>query len=440
MARFLFGTIPLTGHFNPGAPIARRLVERGHEVRWHTGSIFRSKVEATGARYVPMRAAKDFHDTTVGDVFPERAALGDFAKLKFDLTRFFIDSAPGQLADLEAELRDFPADVVVCDTGYLGASVLQERRGLPWATFGITAMTVASADTAPFGLGLMPSRSPPGRLRNHALAWGVNNVLFRDVNAHLNRMRTGLGLPVTRKPIFDVPVSPFLYLQGTVPSFEYPRSDLPPQVHFIGPFLPEAQAQWTPPAWWDELRDSPRPVVHVTQGTLATEAPHLILATLQALADEDVWVVAATGGQPVEWLGNGPFPANARVERFIPYAHLMPRVSVMVTNGGYGGVQCALAQGVPLVCAGTSEEKPEIANRVTWAGVGVNLKTKTPTPEQVRRAVRTVLATPDFRQRARRLQAEIATYDAPTRAAVLLERLAETRAPVLASRAEASVP
>lgn len=433
MARFLLATIPLTGHFNPGAPIARRLVERGHEVRWYTGSLFRPKVEATGARYVPMKAAKDFHDSTVGDVFPERAALSDFAKLKFDLTRVFIDSAPGQVADLEAELRDFPADVLVCDTGFVGASLLQERHGLPWATFGITAMTVASRDTAPFGLGLKPSSSPLGRLRNRALAWGVNNVVFRDVNAHLQRMRAGLGLPATRKPIFDVPVSPFLYLQGAVPSFEYPRTDLPSQVHFIGPFLPEPPADWKPPAWWSEVMDSRRPVVHVTQGTLATEEPHLILATLKALADEDVLVVAATGGQPVEWLGKGPFPANARVERFIPYAHLMSHVSVMVTNGGYGGVQCALAQGVPLVCAGTSEEKPEIANRIAWAGVGVNLKTKTPTPEQVRNAVRTVLATPGFRQQARKLQAEIATHDAPTEAAVLLEQLARTREPVVST-------
>jgi MGT family glycosyltransferase len=431
MARFLLGTIPLTGHVNPGVPIARRLVERGHEVRWHTGSFFRAKVEATGARHVPMRAAKDFHDTNVGEVFPDRAALSDFAKLKYDLTRFFIDSAPGQARDLEDALREFPADVVVCDTGFLGASLLHERRGLPWATFGITAMTVASVDTAPFGLALRPGSSALMRLRNRALAWGVNNVVFRDVNAHLNRMRTGFGLPPTAKAIFDVPLSPYLYLQGTVPSFEYPRSDLPPQVHYIGPFLPEPPAGWTPPAWWDEVRTSKRPVVHVTQGTLANDAPDLILATLRALADEDVWVVVATGGQPVEWLGAGPFPSNVRVERFIPYAHLMPLVSVMVTNCGYGGVQCALAAGVPLVASGTTEEKPETANRIAWAGVGVNLKTKSPSPEQVRRAVRTVLDTPSYRQRARQLQAEMAPRDAPTEATVLLERLAESRQPVL---------
>ena len=36
----------------------------------------------------------------------------------------------------------------------------------------------------------------------------------------------------------------------------------------------------------------------------------------------------------------------------------------MVTNGGYGGVQLALAHGVPLVVAGNTEEKGEIAARV----------------------------------------------------------------------------
>jgi UDP:flavonoid glycosyltransferase YjiC (YdhE family) len=62
MARFLIGTIPLVGHVNPALPIARQLVERGHEVWWYTGKNFQSKVEATGARFVPIRTGLDFYD------------------------------------------------------------------------------------------------------------------------------------------------------------------------------------------------------------------------------------------------------------------------------------------------------------------------------------------------------------------------------------------
>ena len=85
-------------------------------------------------------------------------------------------------------------------------------------------------------------------------------------------------------------------------------------------------------------------------------------------------------------------PANVRLERFVPHDLLLPHVDVMVTNGGYGGVQQALANGVPLVVAGDSEDKPEVAARVQWSGTGVNLHTGRPSPAMVARAVRRVLA------------------------------------------------
>ncbi len=54
-------------------------------------------------------------------------------------------------------------------------------------------------------------------------------------------------------------------------------------------------------------------------------------------------------------------PANVRAAEFLPYAELFARTDVFVTNGGYTGVTLALAHGVPIVQAGTTEEKAEIA-------------------------------------------------------------------------------
>ncbi len=104
-------------------------------------------------------------------------------------------------------------------------------------------------------------------------------------------------------------------------------------------------------------------------------------------------------------------PANTRLERFVPHDLLLPHVDVMVTNGGYGGVQQALANGVPLVVAGDSEDKPEVAARVQWSGTGINLHTGRPSQAMVARAVRRVLARDSYRRRARELQAEIAATD-----------------------------
>ena len=432
MARFLIGTIPAIGHVNPGLPIARKLVERGHEVWWYTGKGFKSTVEATGARFVPVRTGLDFSDPkSLPESFIEKKkSLKGLEDFRFGVKHVFIDSAVTQLKDFTDILHDFPADILLSDSLFLGASWVHEKRGLPWAAFNTSALFVSSRDTAPFGLGIQPDVSTLGHLRNHFLNWVYRLILLNDVTAYLDQVRGSVGLSPEGKDFFRAIVSPFLFLQATVPDFEYPRSNLPASVHFIGPFLPEPPSSFTPPAWWDELKGD-LPVVHVTQGTVATDTDDLIVPTLQALADEDVLVVATTGGQPIESIKLDPIPSNARIEQFIPHYHLLPYVDVMVTNGGYNGVQVALANGVPLVAAGQTEDKPEVGARVQWAGVGINLKTKTPTSTQVKDAVKAILASSNYRQKAQFLQAEIARYDAPTLAVSLLEQLAATKQPVL---------
>jgi UDP:flavonoid glycosyltransferase YjiC (YdhE family) len=90
-----------------------------------------------------------------------------------------------------------------------------------------------------------------------------------------------------------------------------------------------------------------------------------------------------------------------------------------------------LSNGVPTVAAGASEDKAEIGNRVAFSGAGINLKTRSPAPEAIAEAVRTILSADAHRRRASALQAEIATLDAAGEAAELLGRLAKLQAPIL---------
>ena len=480
MARFLICTMPMAGHVNPGLPIARALIGRGHAVTWYTGRRFQAAIEATGARYAPMQATAD---TDLEDYFPNLPKPPGLAARSWGIKRAFIDPIPGQVADLRRILAEFPADILVSDQVFAGAEAIHELGGPPWAMMGISALTLSSRDTAPANTALPPNASPLGRLRNRALNALLYRVVLRDASNHLNYVRWKLGLPPLRRSLFDM-LSPFLYLHSATPAFEYPRSDLPPQLHFIGPLLPESPRDFAPPEWWPELRGD-KPVVLVSQGTVATDPSDLIVPALRALAGEDMLVVATTGS-PVEdiasaWsraldaeqlaaetpvvLHTGPMgglapvyvarmatrpssseyarprelPANARIEPFIPFGALLPYVDVMITNGGYGGVQFALAHGVPLVVAGTTEEKPEIAARVAWSGAGINLRTKTPTPEQLHAAVQDVLTNPRYRQNAQRIQADYARHNAPEEAAVLLERLAATGQLVLREMAPAQL-
>jgi UDP:flavonoid glycosyltransferase YjiC (YdhE family) len=213
-------------------------------------------------------------------------------------------------------------------------------------------------------------------------------------------------------------------VQFTVPSFEYFLSDAPPNLHFAGPLSATGSASPLPD-WWADL-DGTRPVVHVTQGTFAnTDYEQLIAPTLRALADDDVLVVVATGGRPLETLP--PLPANARAATYLPYDELLPRTAVYVTNGGYGGVHYALRHGVPIVATGGKEDKPEVGARVAWSGVGRRIRSDRPPPRALRRDILAVLNQPHYRQASQRVAADLAAAPGFAGLADVVDRLVATR-------------
>ncbi len=428
MARFLFASQPVVGHVLPGLPIVQKLVELGHEVVWYCGRKFQPKIEAVGARFAPFQKAYDYDDDDYNVAFPGRGQYKGLAQIRFDLQHIFGKQVGPQYHDLQHILAQFPADVIIGDPSVFAAFAVNENGGPPHAVYNITVLGLQGQDVAPFGLGLLPNGSLVGRLRNRLLAFLAANVIFKSVSDEFVHQSKAIG--VTPRKFEGVVASRYLFLQPTVPGFEYPRRDLPPEVHFIGALLPDGSTHFMTPGWWDEVINKKHPVVLVTQGTVATNAHELIVPTLRGLANEDVLVIAA-GVKDKSALGLEPLPANARVETFVPFTQLMPHVDLFITNGGYGGVMTALSHGVPIIAGGVTEDKPEVSNRIAFSRVGHNLKTATPKPEQVREVVHKMLANGHFRHKAQAMQKELARYDAPTLAANLLERVARTGQPVL---------
>jgi MGT family glycosyltransferase len=400
MASILIATVPIHGHVTPLLAVGRHFVERGDRVRFLTGARFASAVRATGAEHLPLPAAADFDDRIdLNHRFPERAKLSGAKSLAFDIIELFTRPARAQHDAVMAAHAAEPADAVLVDPAFAGAAFVlgHPRASRPAVVMcGVLPLSLASRDTAPFGMGMAPSAGPFGRLRNALLAGLAGRILapaqrFAD---GMYREVHGTGMP---GPVLDWPRHADAIAQFTVPQFEYPRSDAPPNLHFVGPI--SASGSSAPlPAWWAEVEQR-RPVVHVTQGTIANkDFGQLVGPTLQALADEDVLVVVSTGGQPLEKLP--PLPANARAAEYLPYDQLLPKTDVFVTNAGYGGVQYALRYGVPIVASGGTEDKPEVGARVAWAGVGRRLTALSPKADHIRQAVKAVLHDERYRRAA----------------------------------------
>lgn len=152
-------------------------------------------------------------------------------------------------------------------------------------------------------------------------------------------------------------------------------------------------------------------MVIVSQGTLANvDLGQLLLPAMQGLAGDELQLLLTTGGRDPALLGYA-IPANAIVTDHVPFELALPRAAALVTNGCYGSVQSALAHGVPLVVAGTGEDKAEVATRVAWSGAGINLHCNEPTAAMVATAVRKVVGEPRYRARARLLAEEMAALD-----------------------------
>ncbi len=426
---------PAQGHTAPLLALARVLVAGGHDVMCFTTEHYRERVLEAGAAFSVFAPEYDAHDLMVANPDRESGGARGVRGVKDDLRRIFIGPLVGQYVDLVRILEHFDAEVIVTDTMFFGALplALGPRSVRPaLATVGVMPLAQSSRDTAPFGAAYAPGSGAPYRLRNEVMNWVSEHVVMRDIQRLAQRCLAQCGAPAFSGYFIDlVPKVVDAYFQACVAEFEYPRSDLPASIRFVGPIVatptrPSGSGD-SRPAWWGEL-DAGAPVVHVTQGTLDNaDLGRLLIPAANALAQDDVLVVATTGGPDPEPV-RAACAANVLVERFIPHDLLLPHVSAMVTNGGYGGVQQALAHGVPLVVAGDSEDKPEVAARVAWSGAGIDLRTGRPSGRAVVRAVRQVLSDPTYRARSESLAAAIAATDATSTIAASVLELAERSA------------
>src|SRR5262249_40328125 len=306
----------------------------------------------------------------------------------------------------------------------------------PIVLCGTSILHWAREDGAPNFLGLPPATNAEQRAEYATIAQQYDGAVDQPVLRRLNQTLKAMAVAPISVPLFHSVVElADAYLQLSVPSFEFPRQ-IPPSVHFVGtpPIIP---GQVPLPPWAHEL-DGSRKVVLVTQGTVADHNFNLLIGpTLAALANEaDVLVVATAGGRPVEAIP-GAVPSNARLFSYLPFEWLLPRVSVLVTNGGYGSVNQAMSYGIPLVTAGMTEDKADVNVRVAWSGVGINLATNEPTQEPLRNAAGTVPDRPASRRRASQMAADFAGIDTRSKILSIVGKLvadqeAASRLPMLA--------
>jgi UDP:flavonoid glycosyltransferase YjiC (YdhE family) len=409
MAKILIHTSPGSGHVYPPIATAIALRDRGHRVTVRTERAGVEALQRIGLDAAPI-------DPRIEEVpledWKARTPLGAL-KSAFET---FEGRAHYEVPDLQAAIEAEKPDLIWVDATAVGAAPAAEASGLPWALFLPSPHPRPAPGVPSFGPGFAPSVSPLGRLRDGSFN-ALSEFLLGSWLRSQNTRRVALGLPPIDRALDLSLVAP-LVIQFSAEPFEYPRT-WPENVRLVGPALWEAPAP--DPKW---LADEDRAIVMVTASTAFQNDAEVIRVTLEALADEPVTVIATTAAHdPTDF----DVPANARVERYLPHGPILRRAAVVISHGGMGTTQKALACGVPVCVVPFRRDQFEVARRVEHCGAGTILRAKRLRTDRLRVAVKQAMS---CRAGAERVRDAFARAGGAETAATELESLLADEGPL----------
>jgi MGT family glycosyltransferase len=421
MSSILVCASPTPGHVNPMLALAGELRKNGHHVLFNTSDVFRSRVEAAGMSFVPLDGIANYDYRGINELYPDMAAAASGIDRLNYMTKYLVgDQISDQYNGVQRIIGKHEIKVILVDLVFLGVFPLLFRKNVERPAIvscGVLAPMLRLPEISPFS---GPDSTLEGLKRNAKDNLTFGQMLSRG-NSYVDQVLRSFGVTIPGGFTYDsLYTEPDVFLQLTAKEFEFPSRHWPPNVRFIGPIPAQSSAANGQPQWLQTL-DQSQPVVFVTQGTLTNfDFNQLVRPAIEALKNEAVQVVVTAGGGKMEDIPKAP---NVHVERYLPYEVILPKTAVFVTNGGYNGVQQSLSYGVPVVSGGASEDKPQVSARVAWSGAGIDLRTGTPTPEQIRKAVLDVLNNNTYRERANALKEHFASYNALKTAAEIVSGL-----------------
>jgi UDP:flavonoid glycosyltransferase YjiC (YdhE family) len=372
--RVLFSCVGGDGHFIPLVPLARAFAESGHEVAFVSAPSTRAAAEAAGFSFHAAGIEPRDRQARAGSRRDEIFTLPPDERRAFIFPLLFgIIDAPTRIDALRELVGTWAPDLVVHDSCDLAAPVAAAERDLPSVhhSFGrmVPPAIVAGADA-------------------------VTEPLWRAAG-------------LTPEPYSGMFRGTFVDIAP--PSFQTEVVPNGVHVQLMRSASLDAPATERTPDWLEQLPE--RPTVYVTLGTVHNDLSVFRLL-LDAFANVDCNVIATIGrnNDPAEL---EPLPDNARVERYISQALILPHASVVVSHGGSGSTLAALAYGLPILFVPQGADQFENAAHVQSLGAGVRLVPDALTVAAARSALELLLSDGSFRTEAQKVAAEIAAMPDP---------------------------
>lgn len=377
MSKLLYFNIPSTGHVNPTLPVIRELVSRGHEVVYVNTESHRAAIEATGAKFIPYPES-DFMESYMD----ESAGRGDIVRNMYDLVRLSEKLYPYCREIIRLENPDGLIHDSLASWGMLAG----KQAGIPRVAFFTTFVLTAKTYRPKLRMAL-------DLLVKYCLV--IPEYLLFSA-----RMRARQGIFPASLPVAGMSTGD---LNIVFTSREFQPSGLlfSEDYKFVGPTVQHRKEH----ADFDYSSLNKRPLVYISLGTLARN-PGFFRTCFKAFGQEDGLFILSVGKQ-TEISELGAVPGNFIVRQSVPQLGILQRADIFVTHGGLNSVHESLMHGVPMIAIPQQPEQAVVAVEMERHGAGIALQTSPPygtvDAESLRKALKTILSSPDYRKRAHSL-------------------------------------
>ena len=372
------------GQVHALAPVAMALRNKGHVVHRAIAEDGGAAVAALGFDWSVAGMTTSARRDAAAAEMPGIMQLPMAERRGPLFSAFFARAAgPMMLRDLAPILERVRPDVVLRETAELAAAPMTAARHIPLVTVAFS--------------GVLPDTARPLVLDSLGPLWraeGLHDPSWSDVYGQL-------------------------YLHPFPPSFGQH-----PDFAAVRPLRPGPSATPSAVPAWVETLGVDKPCVYVTSGTEPTAAtfPWRDVFAVLGLLDVDV---VATIGRHVDPAALGTVPANVRVERFVPQAQLLARVTAVISHGGAGTMLGAASHGRPQLVVPLFADQWENGIAVRDAGCGSLAGPDERSVEDFERMLRTLIDGTSHRDAARRVADEIAAMPAPGDLVAEIEALAD---------------
>lgn len=398
-----------TGDVYPVLALSERLLERGHQVRVCSPTLYRDKILEVGAEYYEIGVAFDlaeFH-AAMDAIIPKRDPT---AMLRLIVEEAIVRRGEKWYQDCLTAMKGF--DIAICHSVDIPGQEAAIRNGLPWLTVTYCPGFIKSLDFAPYPF---PNW---GRIFN-AIVWKLAELrLASSIDTLFNQFIASIGGEPRSSVALDGMYSPHLNLIAASPTL-CPPADFPPNHKFTGVWHLASPAYDPPSKLVAFLEAGPPPII-ITFGSMGgsngRETTEILIEAVRKT--ERRAIIQAGWGQ----LGTPETSSDIYCAEYVPHQWLFPQGCCVVHHGGAGTTASACRAKIPSVVVAHHADQPYWGKRLSDLGVAPrHLHRRNLTAERLANRIQEVLQTPAMTARAQVLGAQMETEDGLTAAVNLIE-------------------